>query len=207
MTMTDGNSNLKDEVGPLVDDTLSPSGQGPFALAFQAIKNLIVPYHKELITMLRANTPMKVMKTFQVPASGILGGGVALPDLSLIILTAPESAECWLNRITITSPQHPPGTPLTTGSIVLVGSTFGELIVTAPDSPSANTIPIQFIEGGNSAPHLDRGESLSISGTALTAGDIIRVDIQYTQVTGVSEFTPRRLSPTDLNRADSDPSI
>jgi hypothetical protein len=208
MTMTGGNAHLPDERGHLVDDSLSPQGDGPFALAIQAIKNLILPYHRELITMMRANTPQKVTRVFSVPASGILGNGVATPDLSLIVLQGTEAGECWLNRITITSPQHPPGTPLNAGSIILVGTTFNEIVLMAPDAGvQNNTIPVQFIEGGNAAPHLDRGESLTISGSGLTSGDTIRVDIQYTIVTGVSEFTPRKLSPSDLTRADSDPAI
>jgi len=190
----------KDVVGRLVDDSLPPDyiGQGPIAQALTAIKNLLIPTNKELLTWLRQNTPVKITKTFTVPAGGVLGGGLANPDLSQIIFTCPESSEAWIPRLSITSPNHLPSAPLTTGAIALIGSTFNEVIYFTPEPPAVATIPNQWFEGGNSAPHLDRGESLTISGTGLTAGDVIRIDAQIELVQGVSEFTPRTMSPTDL---------
>jgi hypothetical protein len=190
----------KDVVGRLVDDSLPPdyTSQGPIQQALTAIKNLLIPINKELVTWVRENTPVKVTKVFVVPASGVLGGGLQNPDLSQIIFTCPESSEAWIPRLSITSPQHAPGTPLTTGSIMLIGSTFNEVVYFTPEPPAVATIPNQWFEGGNSAPHLDRGESLTISGTGLTAGDVIRIDAQIQLVQGLSEFTPRTMSPTDL---------
>lgn len=190
----------KDTVGRLVDDSLPPNYTGLNAVqeAIIAIKNLIVPSNKELVTWMRANTPVKITRVFTVPAGGVLGGGLLNPDLSQIIFTCPESSEAWINRITITSPQHAPGTPLTTGSLALIGTTFNEVIYVSPEPPAVACIPQQWIEGGNGAPHLDRGESITISGTALTPGDNIRIDMQIQLVQGVSEFTPRTMSPTDL---------
>jgi hypothetical protein len=202
MTMS-GNFSAADTVGPLVDDSLPPSPPGPIQQAVDAILNLIHPVNRELLTLLKGNTPIKITNSFTVPANGILGGGVATPDLSLVIWTAPMSSEAWLNRIMITSPQHLPSAPLTTGALALVGSTMGEIIVTAPDSPAANTIPIQFTESLNSAPHLDRGEKVTLSGTGLTAGDIVRVDLQIVLLQGISELTPKRMSPTDLTAKDA----
>lgn len=190
----------KDVVGRLVDDSLPPdyTGQGPIAQAITAIRNLLFPSNRELLTWMRANTPIKITKTFTVPAGGVLGGGLANPDLSQIIFTCPESSEAWIPRLTITSPQHLPNAPLTTGSIALIGTTFNEVIYFTPEPPAVATIPTQWFEGGDSAPHLDRGESITISGTGLTAGDVIRIDAQIILVQGVSEFTPRTMSPTDL---------
>jgi hypothetical protein len=200
------NTGMQDEAGILVDDSLPPntSHPGPFEQAVQAVKNLIMPTHKELITQLRQATPIKVRQTFQVPASGNIGGNGAMsPDYSAIVYTSPLSTEAWLHRITITSPQHSPGAPLTAGAIALFGTTFGEVIQFAPDAPQANTLPIQFIEGRSSAPHLDRGESLVISGGGLTAGDTIIVDLQVILVTGASEYTPRAMSPSDMTKSES----
>lgn len=190
--------------GRLVEDSMPPSPPGPVEQVVTAVKNLILPTHKELITQLRQGTPQKVRKVFQVPAGGTIGGGTANPDFSQVVYTAPESAEAWLHRITMTSPQHGPGAPLTTGAIVLVGTTFGEVIVMAPDNGvQNNTLPVQFIEGRSSAPHLDRGESLTISGGGLTPNDVIIIDLQIFLVTGLSEFTPRTMAPGDLTRKDS----
>src|SRR6516165_341914 len=111
MTMS-GNFSAADTVGPLVDDSLPPSPPGPIQQAVDAILNLIHPVNRELLTLLKGNTPIKITNSFTVPASGILGGGVSTPDLSQIIWTAPMGSESWLNRITITSPQHGPGSPL-----------------------------------------------------------------------------------------------
>lgn len=200
--MTDEN---KDTVGQLVDDSLPPSKPGPVQQAIQAITNLILPTHKELITQLRAPTPQKVSKILTISGTGSIGGSVAQPDLSQIIYTAPVSAEAWLHRITITSPEHGAASPIVApAEIVLVGSSSGEVIIFLPEIASTYQVaPTQFVEGRLSAPHLDRGESISVSGDGLPAGAHLRFDLQIVLVTGASEFTPRTMSPSDLTKEDA----
>jgi hypothetical protein len=331
MTMT-GNQNInKDVVGPLVDDSLPPNVTGPFQQITQAIANLFLPHHKELLTQLRVPTPMKVSKLLTISAAGTIGGSVALPTLDQIIYTAPMSSEAWLHRITITSPENgpanpigggayinttlnpanpgagnqipataisphgtivsvqftlttsatvanrvaaitingvtysaavaqtaslvetytffpgavattvlpgtggqlsvpiPPGIIVTTGTIssaitglqagdtitaisivvssqgslspelVLIGSTSGETILSLPEIQSNYQVaPTQFTEGRLSAPHLDRGESICVAGDGLPANNHLRFDLQLLVVTGLSEWTPKDMSPSDL---------
>lgn len=203
MTMS-GNSTNKDVVGPLVDDSVPPSPPGMIQQAIQAISNLILPTHRELITQLRAPTPQKISKIFLISAAGTIGGSSSLPDFSQIIYTAPMSSEAWLHRITITSPEHGPATPIVSpAQLVLVGSTAGEIILSLPEIATTYQVaPTQFIEGRLSAPHLDRGESLVVAGDGLPASAHLRFDLQLVLVTGASEFTPKTMSPSDLTMKD-----
>jgi hypothetical protein len=204
MTMT-GNTSLKDEVGNLVDDSLPPNPPSPIQQAIQAIKNLILPTQHELITLMRTPTPMKVSKLLTISATGNLGGSVGFPTMDQIIYTAPVSAEAWLHRITITSPEHGPASPIIApAELVLIGSTAGEVILSLPEIASTYQVaPTQFIEGRFSAPHLDRGESLCVAGDGLPANAHLRFDLQIIIVTGASEFTPRTMSPSDLTRREA----
>lgn len=196
---------MNDETAPpttTLVDNVPPGGNGlnPLQQVVQAISNLILPTNHELITLLRTPTPVKINRVFTISAAGTLGGSVAQPDLSQIIWTSPMSAESWLNRITITSPEHGPASPIVApAELVLMGSS-GEIILTLPEIASTYQVaPTQFVEGRQSAPHLSPGESISISGDGLPAGAHLKVDLQITLVQGVSEFTPKAMSPTDLN--------
>lgn len=195
----DNNYDQKSNI--LVDDPTP--GNPPTNIlqeAIQAISNLILPSQKELITLLRTTTPIKVSKLFTISGTGGLGGTVALPTFDQIVYTAPISSEAWLHRITITSPEHGPGSPIVSpAELVLIGSTAGEIILSLPEIASTYQVaPTQFVEGRLSAPHLDRGESLCVNGDGLPNNAHLRIDLQIVLVQGVSEFTPKDMSPTDL---------
>lgn len=164
---------------------------------FRAISNLILPVNRELITMLRTPTPIKVSKQFIVDANGCIGHGLDTPDPEELY-RCPASAEAWLHRISITVPNYGPAQPLTAGEIVCTGSTAGEVIFFLPYQ--GDIAPIQIIEGRLSAPHLNPGEVAQIVGDQLTPGISIRIDLQIILDQGISEFTPRKQSPTDLDQ-------
>lgn len=200
MTMTGPNSVMKDELHPehLVDETLSPQGMGPIEAAVQAVKNLILPTHHELIRQLRIPTPQKVTKSFTADASGNIGGGLANPS-PLTLFFCPESVEAWVHRMAFTSAGHGPSSPLTTGEIELIGSQSGEIVFFLP--VSGVIAPVILTEGRASAPHLNSGETLGIVGDTLPAGTQIRVDLQILLVApGVSAFTPNDRTPGVLLR-------
>jgi hypothetical protein len=182
-------------------DNIPTNGNRPSLLqeAIQAISNLILPTNKELITLLRTPTPVKISRIFSISATGTLGGSAALPDLSQIIWTSPMGSESWLHRITITSPEHGPSSPIISpAELVLMGSS-GEVILILPEIATTYQVaPTQFVEGMMSAPHLSPGESVSVSGDGLPANAHIKIDLQITLVQGVSEYTPMNMSPTDL---------
>lgn len=147
MTMT-GNSTNKDVVGPLVDDSLPPKAPNALQQAFQAIANLIIPTQKELITQLRAPTPLKVSKIFTISATGTIGGGVGNPSLDQVIYTAPVSAEVWIHRITLTSPENTPSNPiqptLQSTNVGMSNPAAGAQFNGTPFAKSATVVSIQF---------------------------------------------------------------
>jgi hypothetical protein len=189
----------KDVVGHLVDDSLPAAPPSFFDQMVEAVKNLIFHSNKELITWLRAPTPIKITRVFTVSANGTLGGSVAIPDLSQIIYTSPMGSESWLHRITITSPDHGPATPILAPAQLALVSSNGPIILMLPEIASTYQVaPTQFIEGRLSAPHLSAGESLTVSGDGLPNNAHLRFDLQIVLTQGVSEFTPKTSSPTDL---------
>lgn len=189
----------KDVVGQLVDDSLPPSPRSFLDEVIQAVKNLLFHSNKELITWLRAPTPIKITRVFTVSSTGTLGGSVAIPDLSQIIYTSPMGSESWIHRITITSPDHGPATPILAPAQLALVSSNGPIILMLPEIASTYQVaPTQFIEGRLSAPHLSPGESLTVSGDGLPNNAHLRFDLQIILTQGVSEYTPRETSPTDL---------
>jgi len=197
---------MDNNTGQLVDDPTPGQSNPPNILqqALQAITNLILPTHDELITLLRTPTPVKVVKMFTVGAGGNIGGSVTMPDLSQIVYTAPMSSEAWLHRISISSPEHGPATPIVAPAEILLFGSNGEIVLMVPENASTSQVaPVQFIEGRLSAPHLSPGESLTISGDGLTAGNHIRIDLQFSLVQGITEFTPKTMSPTDLTATNA----
>ena len=191
MTMTGQNATQSDEFNPerLVDETISPHGMNMFQEAIQAVKNLILPTHKELLQHLRQPTPQKISRTFTTDATGTLGGGLTNPLPALQLYQAPVSAEAWINRITLTAPGFGPANPLKTGEIVVYGS-LGETLVFFPQN--GVIAPVQIVEGKHSAPHLNSGESALVVGDSLPANTVIRFDLQLILITdGISGFTPK----------------
>lgn len=194
----------KDTVGHLVDDSLPPTPPNALQQAIEAIKNLILPNQDELLTWLRVTTPIKITKVFTINNSGTLGGSVANPDLSQIIYTSPMGSESWLHRITISSPEHGPSAPIISPAQLVLVSSNGPIILQLPEIASTYQVaPTQFVEGRMSAPHLSSGESLTVSGDGLPANNHLRFDLQISLVSGLSQFTPRKTSPTDLTRSRS----
>lgn len=172
----------------LVDDSLPPKPPTMIQEAVQALKNLLLPTHKELIRHLRQPTPQKVSKTFTTDATGTLGGGIANPLPNLQLYECPVSSEAWVNRITLTAPTFGPSNPLKTGEIIVFGS-LGEVLVFYPQN--GVIAPVQIVEGKHSAPHLNPGESMMVVGDGLPANQAIRFDLQLILITdGISGFTP-----------------
>lgn len=183
-------------------ETINQEASKPLSLfkeVTQALTNLIMPTQHDLITLIRTPTPIKFSKTFQVGADGTIGGGIANPNWQELY-RCPVSTEAWLHRISIWSPSYPPAAPLQTGQILCTGSTAGEIIFWLPQAGSV--CPIQIVEGRLSAPHLNSGEVAQIVGDTLPAGITIRIDLQLIRTTGISQDTPRRQSPTDLEQAE-----
>jgi hypothetical protein len=183
----------------LVDNVPPDNSSSPLQQVIQAISNLILPSNKELISLLRTPTPVKISRVFTISAAGNLGGSLAAPDLSQIVWTSPMSSESWLHRITITSPEHGPASPIITPAQLVLMTSQGQTVLALPEIASTYQVaPTQFIEGRMSAPHLSPGESLTVSGDGLPASHHLRIDLQIALVQGVSEYTPKQMSPTDL---------
>jgi hypothetical protein len=185
----------------LLDPAGTPTRPGPLGQALQAIVNLILPTQRELITLLRTPTPIKVTKTFVTDANGCIGHGLDTPDPE-VLYQCPASTEAWLHRISITVPDYGPSNPLETGQLLCVGSTAGEIIFFLPYH--GDIAPIQIVEGHLSAPHLNSSEVAGIVGDQMPPGIRIRMDLQIILNTGLSEFTPRAFSPTNLDLAGID---
>jgi hypothetical protein len=166
-----------------------------FSQVMTAITNLILPVQKELITVLRTPTPIKVAQVFTADLNGCIGGGLDTPN-PVAIYTAPLSTEAWIHRIAITCPDHGPASPLTTGQALCMGSTAGEIIFFLPNH--GDIAPLQIVEGHMSAPHLNPGETAGLVADQLPAGTHLRIDMQIVLTAGMSDFTPRTNSPTDL---------
>lgn len=162
----------------------------------QAISNLILPTQRELITIMRTPTPIKVSRTFTTDANGCIGHGLDTPD-PVELYRCPMSAEAWLHRISITVPDYGPAQPLDTGELVCVGSTAGEILFFLPYH--GDIAPIQIVEGHLSAPHLNNGEVAGIVGDQMPPNITLRMDLQIVLTQGLTDYTPRTNSPTNLN--------
>lgn len=109
--MTPANADMHTD--RLVDDSRPEMLPSALEQGIQAIKNLLLPHHKELITQLRQPTPMKVTTILTTTAAGTLGTAVATPDFSSIVYRNGMGSEAWLHRISISSPSNTPGNPIT----------------------------------------------------------------------------------------------
>jgi len=191
-----------------IDDTAKQAAQATPSILDQitdVIWNFISPISKDVLTVLRVPTPIKVTKMIPISSTGNIG--TSFNDLSNVIYTAPVSTEAWLHRITITCPENGPGNPIVSPAVMqIMGTTFGEVILQLPEIATTEIlVPNQFIEGRLSAPHLDRGESLCVSGNGLPAGAHIRFDLQISLVQGITEFTPKTNSPTNITTGNGTP--
>lgn len=145
-----------------------------------AVLGLFESQHRELITVMRQPTPIKVTTALQANASGVI--------LPTMLYQCPMSQEAWINRISIQSSAGTPTSPLTTGEL-LCFSGSGELLFFAPIA--GVVAPMLITEGRLSAPHLTHGAPMNIQGDGLPANATFRIDMQIVLVQGVSEFTPR----------------
>lgn len=173
----------------LVDETIphAPGDMNPVQMAVQAIKNLILPTHKELIRHIRTSTPIKVTAMIQADANGNLAGGIATPNQEpLQVYRCPVSAEAWVHRISISATGFSPLNPLKAGEVVCVGSNSFEVVFFLP--LNGVVAPVQIVEGRYSAPHLNSGETLGFFGDGFAANQQFRVDMQIILVTGMSEY-------------------
>lgn len=156
--------------------------------AISGLKSLFNRQYSDLVTIMRQPTPVKISKVVQADASGSIGGGLTIPNAVPVELwMCPISFEAWVNRITVTSPGHPPNAPLTTGQVWCAGSN-GEPIFFLP--LGGNVAPVQITEGRISAPHLNSGEFLTIAADTLPANTSLRLDLQIVLVTGSSNLAP-----------------
>jgi|SRR5215469_78416 len=151
----------------------------------------------ELITLLRTPTPVKVTKRLTSDVNGCLGNGVVTP-VPEVLYQCPASAEAWLHRISISSPNYTPRNPLQAGEMIAYGS-GGELVFFTP--LAGDICPVQLVEGHLSAPHLNGSEELLIVGDALPPNIPFRFDFQIILRTGISQYTPLAESPSDMTKA------
>lgn len=161
-----------------------------------AIGNLLFNNNRELLTILRTPTPIKFTKVLEVDPSGCIGGGLDSPN-PVELYRAPPSAEAWLHRIVCTSPDYTPGNPLQAGELRCTGTTAGEPLFSLPHR--GDVTDVYILEGHLSAPHLNPGEVAQIVGDQMPPGIHLRFDFQVTLVQGLSEYTPRTNSPTNLD--------
>lgn len=174
-------------------DMKSDIGGGLMDL-WTGIRQALFQTNKELITVLRQPTPIKITKTLTADGNGVIGGGILTPASAIDIFQCPSSHEAWINRISITSPTGTPKTPLITGQVVCFGSTAGEPIFWLPVAGTTlqtTVAPVYLTEGRLSAAHLNGGERMLMSADSLPPGTVLRFDLQITLVTGVSVDTPR----------------
>lgn len=148
-------------------------------------------HHQEQISILRTPSPIKIVQTFIADEHGCIGNGLDSPN-PVTIWECPMSAEAWLHRITISSPEYHPAQPLQTGEAYLLGST-GQLITWLPHR--GDIAPVQLLEGSASAPHLSPGERIQIVADLLPVGISLRVDMQIVLQTGLSQYTPKSGAP------------
>jgi hypothetical protein len=158
------------------------------------ILNIFNIVRSDAITRLRTPTPIKTVTNLITDANGCIGHGLDTPDPQTIF-RCPSSHEAWINRITVTSPQYPPATPLTVGECLIIGSS-GEIIAWLPRE--GDLAPVQILEGRLSAPHLNASEELQIVGDQMPVGISLRIDLQIILETGLSEFTPKWAAPGDI---------
>lgn len=148
--------------------------------AINALGGLFAGQHRELVTVMRQPTPVKITISLQANASGVIA--------PVLLYQCPMSQEAWINRISIQSSAGTPASPLSTGEL-LCFSGSGELVFFAPIA--GVVAPMLITEGRLSAPHLTHGAPLNIQGDGLPANATFRIDLQIVLVTGVSEYTPR----------------
>lgn len=147
--------------------------------------------HRDVLLKVKVPTPIKVIHTVTSDASGCLSGGLDVPVDPEILYMCPSSHEAWLHRILVTSPNYPPAVPLTTGEIMLIGST-GQIITWTPQPGEENNVvpSLLEVEGGLSAAHLTPGERLYVLGDQLPPNIQFRFDLQINLVAGISSATP-----------------
>ena len=155
---------------------------------FSSIGNLFRDGIQSMIEVMRQPTPNKV--TFQVLTSST----GAVPPTT--IWMNPMSQEAWINRIAVSAVGYTPAAPLTTGWLTLNGAS-GDLINFFPIG--GTVAPVVITEGRVSAPHLNSGSSLTVTGAGLPASISIRFDLQIILVSGVSQYTPRDKGLVDIN--------
>ena len=156
--------------------------------AVNAIGGLLHRHHKELVNVMRQPTPLNVTVTVQANAAGVIGGGFTAPS-PITLWQCPVSTEGWLNRIGLLSPSGTPGTPLTTGQMLMTGSTAGELIMFYP--LAGIVAPTLVTEGRLSAAQLNPGEQVLLIGDGLPANAYFTFYFQVVMVQGVSDYTPK----------------
>lgn len=158
--------------------------------AVNAIGSLLTRHNKELITVMRQPTPIKVTFNVTADANGIIGGGLSQPQ-PVTMYQCPMSQEAWINRFAVTAAGHTPGNPLNTGQgqIWISGSTMGEPMFWLP--VAGTVAPIMITEGRLSAPHLNPGEQMFIVGDTFPPNQPLRFDMQIVLVQGVSGYTPK----------------
>lgn len=160
--------------------------------AVNALGGLFVRHHKDLITVLRQPTPIKITRSVTSDAGGLIGGGWSLltgaNSRPVPLWECPMSHEAWINRIVIEAAGYMPANPYTTGNIKLMSSSG----VPIQYFPIGGVIaPVVVTEGRLSAPHLNSGEYLAIQGESLLVGVQFTINMQIVLVTGVSSDAPK----------------
>lgn len=148
-------------------------------------------WHRELLTILKVPTPIKIVTVVTTLPDGCIGSG--LDDMSNpdTLWECPTSHEAWVHRILVTSPAYGPASPLASGQILLFGSNGAIVSWTPQPGMENNVIPgIVEQEGRFSAAHLNAGERLQVVGDQLPPDIKVRFDLQINLVSGISPDTP-----------------
>lgn len=164
-------------------------------------------WRRELIAILKVPTPIKITTNILTDSTGHIGSGVADFTNAVTLWECSMAHEAWIHRIVITSPANPPSSPLSTGQILLIGST-GHILAWSPQPGlENNVIPIILEQEGRfSAIHLTPGERIQAVGDGLPTNIQIRFDLQINLVSGVSADTPIPFIGTSLAASISDTS-
>jgi hypothetical protein len=157
-----------------------------------SIGGLFSRQHKELVTIMRQPTPIKISVGITTDSVGSIGGGVANPKWAPL-WRCPESQEAWINRIAVSVPMMQPSNPIVTGEMVLTEA-GGPLIAFFPESQGTAVMPIILTEGRLSAAHISGGNAITVVGDGLASFLQIKFDFQIVLVQGVSDYSPRTKS-------------
>lgn len=127
-------------------------------------------------TMRRATTELVA------DGSGNISGGIGVGGNANVLYQCPVGFVAYVHRLNINAPGTVPGTPITTGSLVICRNANlaanVEYNFPGDGSPSANVAPALVTDGQFSALWVNGGDMLVAGGAGLTAGLTLLVTMQ-----------------------------